>query len=168
MALSQRDEDLKMMLAAQCHLGTKNCDAQMERYIYKRRVSDGIYIINLGKTWDKLQLAARVIVAIENPVDIVVQSARPYAQRAVLKFAFYTGAKALAGRYTPGMGLPPHSCVRTACALALLGECHSFCGFCWCCVGGCEGGGRACPGQRAALLLVGMLVLGEPCALQAA
>ena len=105
MALSQRDEDLKMMLAAQCHLGTKNCDAQMERYIYKRRASDGIYIINLGKTWDKLQLAARVIVAIENPVDIVVQSARPYAQRAVLKFAFYTGAKALAGRYTPGAGL---------------------------------------------------------------
>ncbi|KAK9835204.1 hypothetical protein WJX81_005485 [Elliptochloris bilobata] len=102
MALSQRDEDLKMMLAAQCHLGTKNCDAQMERYIYKRRTSDGIYIINLGKTWEKLQLAARVIVAIENPVDIVVQSARPYAQRAVLKFAFYTSAKALAGRYTPG------------------------------------------------------------------
>ncbi len=102
MALSQRDEDLKMMLAAQCHLGTKNCDSQMERYVYKRRTSDGIYIINLGKTWEKLQLAARVIVAIENPVDIVVQSARPYAQRAVLKFAFYTGAKALAGRYTPG------------------------------------------------------------------
>ena len=106
MALSQRDEDLKMMLAAHCHLGTKNCDAQMERYIYKRRVNDGIYIINLGKTWDKLQLAARVIVAIENPVDIVVQSARPYAQRAVLKFAFYTGAKALAGRYTPGARPP--------------------------------------------------------------
>ena len=34
--------------------------------------------------------------------DIVVQSARPYGQRAVLKFAQYTGAKALAGRHTPG------------------------------------------------------------------
>jgi small subunit ribosomal protein SAe len=30
----------------------------------------GIYIINLGKTWEKLQLVARVIVAIENPQDI--------------------------------------------------------------------------------------------------
>ena len=36
---------------------------------------------------DKLMLAARVIVAIENPRDTIVQSARPYGQRAVLKFA---------------------------------------------------------------------------------
>lgn len=62
----------------------------------------GIYIINLGKTWEKLQFAARVIVAIENPKDIIVQSARPYGQRAVLKFAQYTGANAIAGRHTPG------------------------------------------------------------------
>lgn len=62
----------------------------------------GIYIINLGKTWEKLQLAARVIVAIENPQDIIVQSARPYGQRAVLKFAQHTGANAIAGRHTPG------------------------------------------------------------------
>ena len=102
MALSQREQDIQLMLAASVHLGTKQCDFQMERYIYRRR-QDGIYVINLGKTWDKLQLAARVIVAIENPQDVVVQSARPYAQRAVLKFAQYTGAKALAGRYTPGV-----------------------------------------------------------------
>jgi len=62
----------------------------------------GIYIINLGKTWEKLLLAARVIVAIENPQDMIVQSARPYGQRAVLKFAQYTGAHAIAGRHTPG------------------------------------------------------------------
>lgn len=62
----------------------------------------GIYIINLGKTWEKLQLAARVIVAIENPQDIIVQSARPYGQRAVLKFAQCTGAHPIAGRHTPG------------------------------------------------------------------
>ena len=102
MALSQREQDIQKMLAAQVHLGTKQCDFQMERYVYRRR-QDGIFVINLGKTWEKLQLAARVIVAIENPQDVVVQSARPYAQRAVLKFAQYTGAKALAGRYTPGI-----------------------------------------------------------------
>ena len=73
----------------------------MERYVWKRR-SDGIYIINLGKTWDKLMLAARMLVAIENPADVVCQSARPYGQRAVLKYAQYTGAKAIAGRHTPG------------------------------------------------------------------
>lgn len=70
--------------------------------IYNRCFGLGIYIINLGKTWEKLQLAARVIVAIENPQDIIVQSARPYGQRAVLKFAQYTGAHAIAGRHTPG------------------------------------------------------------------
>uniref|UniRef100_A0A6N2N8B3 Pectin acetylesterase n=1 Tax=Salix viminalis TaxID=40686 RepID=A0A6N2N8B3_SALVM len=43
-----------------------------------------------------------VIVAIENPQDMIVQSARPYSQRVVLKFAQYTGAQAIAGRHTPG------------------------------------------------------------------
>ncbi|KAF5733473.1 40S ribosomal protein SA-like [Tripterygium wilfordii] len=99
--LSQKELDIQMMLAAEVHLGTKNCDFQMERYVFKRR-NDGIFIINLGKTWEKLQLAARVIVAVENPQDIIVQSARPYGQRAVLKFAQYTGAHAIAGRHTPG------------------------------------------------------------------
>ncbi|CAN6906288.1 unnamed protein product [Brassica oleracea] len=73
----------------------------MERYVYKRR-NDGINILDLGKTLEKLYMAARVIVAIENPQDIIVQSARPYGQRAVLKFAQYTGANAIAGRHTPG------------------------------------------------------------------
>jgi len=99
--LSTKEADIQMMLAAEVHLGTKNCDFQMERYVFKRR-NDGIYIINLGKTWEKLQMAARVIVAIENPQDMIVQSARPYGQRAVLKFAQYTGAHAIAGRHTPG------------------------------------------------------------------
>jgi small subunit ribosomal protein SAe len=101
MALSAKEADIQMMLSAEVHLGTKNCDFQMERYVFKRR-NDGIYIINLGKTWEKLQMAARVIVGIENPQDIIVQSARPYGQRAVLKFAQYTGAHAIAGRHTPG------------------------------------------------------------------
>ncbi len=118
------------MLAAQVHLGTKQCDFQMERYVYRRR-QDGIFVINLGKTWEKLQLAARVIVAIENPQDVVVQSARPYAQRAVLKFAQYTGAKALAGRYTPG---PLHSGAdEPACTAVLLQQMSTIDGSSWSC-----------------------------------
>jgi small subunit ribosomal protein SAe len=99
--MSQKEADIAMMLAAGCHLGTKNVDFQMERYVWKRR-ADGIHIINLGRTWDKLMLAARIIVACENPQDVICQAARPYGQRAVLKFAQYTGAKAIAGRHTPG------------------------------------------------------------------
>jgi ribosomal protein S2 len=40
MVLSQKEADVQMMLAADVHLGTKNCDFQMERYVWKRR-SDG-------------------------------------------------------------------------------------------------------------------------------
>jgi small subunit ribosomal protein SAe len=99
--LQPKDEDIQMLLAAQVHLGTKNVVKPMDPYVYKRR-PDGVHIINLAKTYEKLVFAARVIVAIENPEDIVVISARPYGQRAALKFASYTGAKAVAGRFTPG------------------------------------------------------------------
>lgn len=62
----------------------------------------GINLINLGKTWEKIVFAARIIAAIENPNDVCVISARPYGHRAVLKFAANTGAQAIAGRFTPG------------------------------------------------------------------
>ena len=90
-----------MMLACSTHLGTKNLDSQMTRYVWKRK-PDGIHIINLGRTYDKLLLAARIIVAIENPEDVVVVSARQFGQRAVFKYAQHTGAQYVGGRYTPG------------------------------------------------------------------
>ena len=89
------------MLTAETHIGTTNASTMMKEYIWKRR-SDGLHIINSQKTWEKLMIAARIITAIENPQDVVVISARPYGQRAVLKFAQYTGAQCIAGRFTPG------------------------------------------------------------------
>jgi small subunit ribosomal protein SAe len=96
-----RDEAIKLLISAEAHLGTKNVDHQMHDYIWRRR-SDGLQIIDVAKTWEKIQLAARIIVTIENPADVIAISARPYAQRAVLKYASYTGAQHNAGRYTPG------------------------------------------------------------------
>ena len=96
-----RRTDFQMMLACSTHLGTKNLDNQMTRYVWKRK-PDGIHIINLGRTYDKLLLAARIIVAIENPADVCVISARPYGQRSILKYCQYTGATPIAGRFTPG------------------------------------------------------------------
>ncbi|KAH8670435.1 ribosomal protein S2, flavodoxin-like domain-containing protein [Tricladium varicosporioides] len=94
-------QDIEMLLAAQCHLGSKNLQVHMEPYLWKTR-PDGINVINIGKTWCKIVLAARIIAAVDNPADICVISARPYGQRAVLKFAAHTGAVAIAGRFTPG------------------------------------------------------------------
>jgi len=90
-----------MMLVCKTHLGTRNCDYRMKRYVFRRTV-DGIHILHLGKTWEKLMVAARVICSIENPQDICVASQRPYGSRAVLKFSQYTGANPLAGRWMPG------------------------------------------------------------------
>lgn len=42
--------------------------------------SPGVYIINLKRTWEKLLLAARAIVAIENPADVCVISSRNTGQ----------------------------------------------------------------------------------------
>jgi len=118
-----------MLISAQCHIGSKNCEKAMEPYVFKRRADGasclqsassrvsaetdcptpsflhrlaGVNIINVGKTWEKIVLAARVLASIENPADICVISARPYGHRAVLKFASTTGASAIAGRFTPG------------------------------------------------------------------
>ncbi|KAF5912758.1 hypothetical protein HPG69_007748, partial [Diceros bicornis minor] len=46
-----------------------------EQYIYKRR-SDGIYIINLNRTWEKLLLAAGAVVAVKNSAHVSVISSR--------------------------------------------------------------------------------------------
>jgi len=99
--LQPKEEDIQMMLSAGVHTGTRNSDSSMQEYIWRRR-NDGVHILNIGKTWEKLVLAARVIVAIENPEDVIAISARPYGMRAVLKFSHYTGAQSIAGRFTPG------------------------------------------------------------------
>jgi len=39
--LAATEEEIQLLLAAQCHIGTKNCDKQMEPYVWKRR-ADGM------------------------------------------------------------------------------------------------------------------------------
>ncbi|KAI6175107.1 40S ribosomal protein SA [Aphelenchoides fujianensis] len=92
-------------------------DFQVAQYVFKRR-ADGEFpffgtrsidrlqactnLINLEKTWEKLLFAAHAIAAVENPAEVCMVSARPYAQRALLKFAVHTGATPIVGRLVPG------------------------------------------------------------------
>lgn len=106
--LQLRQEDVKNFLAAHTHIGATNVNYQMEQYVFKRR-SDGVHLIDLSKTWEKILLAARAIVAVENTSEVCAIAcssssgeSKPLGQRAVLKFAKYTGATPIAGRYTPG------------------------------------------------------------------
>ncbi|KAL0215078.1 hypothetical protein P9112_007262 [Eukaryota sp. TZLM1-RC] len=94
-------EDMQKFLMCDTHLGAKNLGKGMESYIYTRAPS-GHHIINLADTWDKLILAAKIIVAVDNPKDVVIVSSSEYGQRAAHKFARFTGASAIAGRWTPG------------------------------------------------------------------
>merc|ERR1711970_938770 len=62
-------QDMTRFLAASTHLGANNVNFQMENYVFKRR-QDGVHILHLRKTYEKLLLAARAIAAIENPSDV--------------------------------------------------------------------------------------------------
>eukprot|EP00924_Labyrinthula_sp_SR-Ha-C_P011648 snap_masked-scaffold_17-processed-gene-4.25-mRNA-1 protein AED:0.26 eAED:0.26 QI:0/-1/0/1/-1/1/1/0/248 len=99
--MTPREKDIQMLLSAEAHLGARNGNFQMTPYIFRRR-SDGVHILNLQSTLEKISLAARIIAAVANPSDVLAISATNYGQRAVLKFAQYTGCSSLAGRFTPG------------------------------------------------------------------
>jgi len=104
--LNLREEDVRRMIACSVHIGSQNMDVSMTRYVFKRN-ENGAHIFDLKKTWEKLQLAARAIVCIENPKDVCSvalsgQNTVPYAQRAVLKLGQYLGCRTIAGRFTPG------------------------------------------------------------------
>lgn len=95
------ENDHLMMIKAGVHLCATNKNFQMDQYVYDRN-KVGNHILRLDKICEKLQLAARAIAAVENPKDVCVISSRASSQRAVLKFARYTGATPIAGRFTPG------------------------------------------------------------------
>merc|ERR1712169_103251 len=61
-------QDIEMLLSAQCHLGSKNLQVHMEPYLWKTR-PDGINVINIGKTWEKIVLAPRLIVVTDPRTD---------------------------------------------------------------------------------------------------
>jgi small subunit ribosomal protein SAe len=98
----EKESDYQKMLVVGVHLGSLNQEHSMARYVFKKNM-EGIHLIDISKTYEKLMLAARIIVAIDNPADVIAVSARLYGSRAVLKFAHYTGAQSVAGRWTPGM-----------------------------------------------------------------
>jgi len=99
--LTMTEEDVKKIIAAQICCGTQNVREEMRPYIY-RRSNELLHIFDIRKFWDKINLAARVLVAIHSAGDVCALSERQYGKRAVLKFASFTGAMPMAGKYIPG------------------------------------------------------------------
>jgi len=100
--VTRKQEDFLRLLGSNAHFGTLNLNYEMKRYVDHKN-AEGVHIINLEQTWQKIKLAARVIAAVERPEEVIVVCARPYGQRAVIKYARYTGATAnSSSRWTPG------------------------------------------------------------------
>merc|ERR1711953_1456660 len=74
--LAPTEADIRRMVAARVHLGDVNHDHRMGQYVHGRNAAQN-HIFNLGKTWEKLMLAARAIAAVENPADVAVISGKP-------------------------------------------------------------------------------------------
>lgn len=69
--LSKDNKDILRLISSNTHIGTKNLSHQMKPYV-ESKTSEGVHLINPKLTLEKIKLAARVIVTVENPEDIIV------------------------------------------------------------------------------------------------
>ncbi|MCE5297920.1 MAG: 30S ribosomal protein S2 [Methanoregulaceae archaeon] len=88
-------------LAAGIHIGTQQKSKDMKRFIYRVR-GDGLYILDIRETDDRIKTAARYLSQYEAPKILVVTS-RQYGQYPARKFAETIGGTAATGRFIPGM-----------------------------------------------------------------
>ncbi|MDR3101871.1 MAG: 30S ribosomal protein S2 [Methanocalculaceae archaeon] len=87
-------------LAAGVHIGTQQKDDDMREFIYRVR-ADGLYIIDIRKTDERIKLVAKFLARYESPKIFVVTS-RQYGQYPAQKFAETLGAMSHVGRFIPG------------------------------------------------------------------
>mmetsp|Transcript_45865 Transcript_45865/g.71864 ORF Transcript_45865/g.71864 Transcript_45865/m.71864 type:complete len:198 (+) Transcript_45865:43-636(+) len=93
--------ELKKLLLCNVHIGTKHVDIIVKKYVWRRR-KDGVFIFNILKTLEKINIASKAIVAVNSPEEIFAISCNEMAEKGVLKFSFYSGCKNSVGRWTPG------------------------------------------------------------------
>jgi len=89
------------------HIGTRQKTADIRDFIYKVR-NDGLYIINVKKTNDRIRNAAKLL-ARYDPSKVLVVSVRQYGQKPVQKLGEHTGIQPLAGRFQPGTLTNPNA-----------------------------------------------------------
>jgi small subunit ribosomal protein S2 len=89
------------LLSAGIHIGTRMKTRDMEQFIYRVR-PDGLFVLDVKKTDDRLRVAARFLARFE-PAKVAVAAARLYAQEPIKKFCDLTGATPIIGRFIPGL-----------------------------------------------------------------
>merc|ERR1712048_523842 len=101
--MNRKEKDLLRLIHSQCHLGNTNYHRSMERFV-NHVTPEGVPVFKVEQTYNKIKLAARLIAGQPNLEDVIVVSSRDLGQRAVIKFATFTGAMATSNaRWTPGV-----------------------------------------------------------------
>ena len=90
----------ELFLEAGVHIGTKIRTNDMKEYIFKRR-DDGLYILDLRKSAEKIMEAAKLICEYK-PEEITVVASRVYSSNPASRFSSLTGINVIKGRYVPG------------------------------------------------------------------
>lgn len=110
---NQKQEDESMTISEEtymtsgAHIGTRQKTSDIKDFIYKVR-NDGLYIIDVKQTDERIKLAAKFINKF-NPGNILVVSVRQYGQKPIRLLSKHTSIGVLDGRFRPGTLTNPNS-----------------------------------------------------------
>ena len=110
---SKKDENSEMLIPEEtymtsgAHIGTRQKTADIKDFIYKVR-NDGLYIIDVKKTDDRIKTAAKLINKYD-PKNVLIVSVRQYGQKPIRKLGEETGVQVLDGRFRPGTLTNPNA-----------------------------------------------------------
>ncbi len=90
----------ELFLEAGVHIGTKIKTDDMKRFVFRRR-DDGLYILDLRISAERLVQAAKLIAKYPTE-EVLVVASRVYSGNPAAKFSLITGIPTLKGRFIPG------------------------------------------------------------------
>ena len=90
----------EVFLESGVHIGTKIRTHDMRRFVFKRR-DDGLFILDLRKSADRLMMAAKLMSKYK-PEEVLIVASRVYSGNPAARFAMLTGMSLMKGRFVPG------------------------------------------------------------------
>jgi small subunit ribosomal protein SAe len=73
--LTKREKDILRLLHSGCHVGSRNYNISMKRFIHSIN-RKGVPTFDLNQTYERILLAARIIAGIEDLSDVYAVSSR--------------------------------------------------------------------------------------------